>query len=110
MPLKDVHAFEWDDGKIVLEKGEVKLTLQPGKSVYIPIIYHFIVDGDHTSIWKNLKTKETVDQGSSEYANWDGEVSSTLAVTIKNTSSKSILIQGNLGKYQLTTKKVRFQM
>ncbi|QDQ00728.1 hypothetical protein FOH38_09760 [Lysinibacillus fusiformis] len=51
-----------------------------------------------------MKTeKETVEQRWSEYADWDGEVSSTLAVTIKNTLSKPILIQGHLRKYQLST-------
>lgn len=104
IPSKDAHAFKWVDGKIVLEKGEVKLTLKPGESVFIPTIYHFMVDGDgnHTTIWKSLKTgEEIVEQGWSEYADWDGEVSNGASVTIKNTSSKPIIIQGNLGKYQL---------
>jgi len=101
--VEQANAFKWGDEGWILEKGEVKLTLNPGESVYIPEIHHFIVEGPHKDTWKSIATGEEYEEedGVSEYANWDGEISGYLAVTIKNTSDKPILLMGYLGDYQV---------
>lgn len=100
---KNAEAFSLEDDEWHIEEGEEKLILEPGESVYIPIIYHFIVEGEHKQRWKSLSTgNEFPEQdGASEYANWDGEITGNMGVTIRNTSTKPIILLGKLGEYEL---------
>ena len=109
-PLNQASAWTWENGEMVLEPGEERLILKPGGSVYIPVMYHFFVEGPHKTITKALKTgkvfEDYVDIGRDqfvEYANWDGEITGNFTISIINTSNESIRITGELGDYKLNS-------